>query len=113
MSDTDINPCPPQDINVTVTGRGTPQPDNTSNDLLLRADNHTGCRRLRHIIDEPDLVYTHTLISNPWTTLVMPATYTIRLERSKLRVVAVGSRITNARPIHTGVSPYSTGELMG
>lgn len=65
MSDADINPCPSHDVNVTVTGRGTPQPDNTSNDLLLRADNHTGCRRLRHIIDEPDLVHTHTLISNP------------------------------------------------
>ena len=113
MSDTDINPCPPHDINVTVTGRGTPQPDNTSNDLLLRADNHTGCRRLRHIIDEPDLVHTHTLISNPVDNI----NYACHVHNSTgtqqtLRRSGI-TYITYARPIHTGVSPYLTGERMG
>jgi len=52
MSDTDINPCPLHDTSVTVTNCNVLL-DNNTDDLLLRADNHTGIRILRHIINEP------------------------------------------------------------
>ena len=109
MSDADINPCPSHDINVTVTGRGTPQPDNTCNDLLLRADIVAGYNM--SLTNRIWFIHIHSL-ATPWTTLIMLAMYIIQLERSK-RCVAVGSRITYARLIHTGVNHYSTRELMG
>ena len=52
MSDTDINPCPLHDTSVIVTNCNVLL-DNNTDDLLLRADNHTGIRILRHIINEP------------------------------------------------------------
>lgn len=53
MSDTGINPSPSQDTTVAVTDHRTLPSDDNSNDMLLRADNHTGCHMLRHIINEP------------------------------------------------------------
>ena len=41
MSDTDINPSPPQDTTLTVNYPRTLVSDNNSNDLLQRADKTT------------------------------------------------------------------------
>ena len=54
MSDTDMHPSlPPDTIPPVAQWTSTSTSGNTVNDLLLRADNHTGYRRLRHIITEP------------------------------------------------------------
>jgi hypothetical protein len=62
MSDTDINPSLPQDTTIAVPDHRTLSSDDNSNDTQSRADNHTGLRMLRHIIDEPGpthYVYNH------------------------------------------------------
>ena len=57
MSDTDIkpmvDPSPPRDTTVTIADGGTPPLDDTTYDLLLRADTRSENRKLRHIINEP------------------------------------------------------------
>jgi len=62
MSDTDINPSPPQDTTFAVPDYRTLLLDDNSNNTQLRADNHTGRRRLRHIINEPGP--THNLYNH-------------------------------------------------
>ena len=67
MSDTDIkpmvDPSPPQDTTVIIADGGTPPLDDTTYDLLLRADTRTENRKLRHIINEPgpkyQTIYNH------------------------------------------------------
>ena len=62
MSDTDINPSLPQDTTIAVPDHRTLSSDDNSNDTQSRADNHTGIRMLRHIINEPGpthYVYNH------------------------------------------------------
>ena len=51
-SDSDVQPSLPHDTITNIAG-GIYVPCNASNDLLLRADNHTGYRLLRHIIRDP------------------------------------------------------------
>ena len=63
MSDTDINPSLPQDTTIAVPDYRTLSSEDNSNDTQSRADNHTGIRMLRHIINEPgpthNVVYNH------------------------------------------------------
>ena len=53
MSDTGINPSLPQDTTIAVLNYRTLSSNDNSNDTQSRADNHTGIRMLRHIINEP------------------------------------------------------------
>ena len=62
MSDTGINPSLPQDTTIAVPDNRTLSSDDNSNNTQSRADNHTGIRMLRHIINEPgpaDYIYNH------------------------------------------------------
>ena len=61
-SDADVQPSQPHDAIFNIAGH-TNLPCDADNDLLLRADNHTGCHILRHIINEPGS--NHPLLVTP------------------------------------------------
>ena len=62
MSDTGTNPSLPQDTTIAVLDYRPLSSNDNSNDTQSRADNHTGIRMLRHIINEPGptrYIYNH------------------------------------------------------
>jgi len=90
-----VDPSPPQDTTVTIADGGTPPLDDTTYDLLLRADTHPENRKLRHIINEPGPnnqdIYNHIVrellniapdgtIMRSWTLNAQPMADTFKLK---------------------------------
>ena len=87
-SDTDVQPSLPHDTIANITGNDY-VPCNASNDLLLRADNHTGYRLLWHIIRDPGSNHYNTrmgsisLSCNVHMGMIGNSTRSIRVSRAK------------------------------
>ena len=87
-SDTDVQPSLPHDTITNITGNDY-VPCNASNDLLLRADNHTGYRLLWHIIRDPGSNHYNTpmgsisLSCNVHMGMIRNGTRSIRVSRAK------------------------------